>query len=302
MSVPILRRSISSNALNTLKRRNSFTTLHRTLSQSSGYSTIATPSKSPILQAESFSDFMGFLYGEECYAKTNLLWENLPKETKDIFVARVLDKKKQKYDDLSYSDVKELFAGQSSPTKNSFIHYRQKVGPYFRHVVPEIAEPSISKVIGELYNHELTYNDRVRLKEEAEMQFNATRDERLEFAKDYIQSTKVHFDQDPYIDKIRCWVDETVNNKLKEIDSMLATLRTDVSAEEHEARNHHQKNKPDETTIKAQNVERNGMQFLESKANSNPNFVRVISKQSKKLVKRFKRKRKSTGLDCRNNV
>lgn len=110
----ILKRSISSNAVNNVKRRTSvplsFTNLHRTLSQTSCYSTGSTRSVPIELQEESFHEFFNYVTGEDQYNKVNNLWEILPKETKDVFIKRVLAKKKKLNNDrkLVYNDLRNV--------------------------------------------------------------------------------------------------------------------------------------------------------------------------------------------------
>lgn len=74
----------------TLKRLTSLKDIKNRLSQSGGKSI-----KSSTLNNKSFNEFLYFLSGEDYYENANLLWENLPIETKHIFVERVLFKEKQ---------------------------------------------------------------------------------------------------------------------------------------------------------------------------------------------------------------
>ncbi|KAK5781670.1 hypothetical protein RI543_000856 [Arxiozyma heterogenica] len=110
----ILKRSISSNAVNNVKKRASLsfsaTNLHRTLSQSSCYSTGSTQSAPIELQEELFNEFFNYVTRKEQYNKVNNIWEILPRETKDMFIKRVLAKKKKLNNErkLVYNDLRNV--------------------------------------------------------------------------------------------------------------------------------------------------------------------------------------------------
>lgn len=145
-SSSILKRSISSNAVNNVNRRTSLsfstTNLQRTLSQSSCYSTGSTQSVPIELQEESFNEFFNYVTGNDQYNKVNNLWEILPRETKDVFIKRVLAKKKKLNNGrkLVYNDLKNVLI-----MRDGFNLYAENEGPYPIHISNNNNNNNISK-------------------------------------------------------------------------------------------------------------------------------------------------------------
>lgn len=103
----VLKRSISSNAVNNIKHRRSIVNLHRTLSQTSIYSTGST-----IENNTEFDDFINLLSGDNYYNRADYLWDTLPTETKNMFMKHLIDKQhlERALDENSqYDDVKTIF-------------------------------------------------------------------------------------------------------------------------------------------------------------------------------------------------
>lgn len=115
----VLKRSISSNAVNNIKKRQSLVNLRRTLSQTSCYSTESTD-----LNDESFNELLFCLSGDNNYDLANTLWDMLPKEINDLFIERLRTRRKHKSDkNLDYKDFRNVFHtgkehGSSTTTKN----------------------------------------------------------------------------------------------------------------------------------------------------------------------------------------
>ncbi|SMN18432.1 similar to Naumovozyma dairenensis NDAI_0C01930 hypothetical protein [Maudiozyma saulgeensis] len=104
----VLKRSISSNAVNTIKKRRSFVNLHRTLSQTSCYSTGSTSENN--INDESFDDFMLLLSGAR-HQRTDQMWEILPNESKISYLRRLLERQQREEEyghKISYDDLKTL--------------------------------------------------------------------------------------------------------------------------------------------------------------------------------------------------
>lgn len=316
----ILKRSISHNAVNNLKRRNSIPGLHKTLSQTSLYSTGST--KSQNLNRESFNEFLIFLNGEDYYETEHSLWENLPKETRDIFVARVLAKKQSyRKKELNYNDIRHLFEGEPTPPKGSFMHYRNKLGPHFRQSAPGLQEQTISKIIGQLYNYELTESDRDLLKKEAHEVYQNATNERLEYAREYISRAPRMVDKDPHLEEIKAWRDkQDIDAKLKELNALVGRIEqylpSPVTATTDDAEHTTligstpSSSKFSSSYNPTVNVVSNGgshsgngkkpptiMKSKMKKTDTKETFAAMIASKSKKLVQRFKRKKRPAALD-----
>ncbi|CCC70774.1 hypothetical protein NCAS_0F02900 [Naumovozyma castellii] len=304
-----LKRSISSNAVNNLKRRPSFSGLHRTLSQTSCYSTGSAMSAN--LRNESFNEFMYFLNGEEYYNKANYLWENLPKETKDVFVARVSTKKRNlNKEDMTYNDIKDLFQGQTAPTKGSFMQYRKKISPYFRQESPGMPESTISKIIGQLYNNELTEKDRKRLKREAEQFYNNETQHRLKEAKKYINKSNKSSCDDPFLEQMELWKGrKELADKIKELNTLMTKLEVPSHAVKSSGVPTPQNKQSltpipvEKSTFKKKNTTTSGttIKVKVKENNKSTTFAASITNQSKKLMKKFKKKKRPAALNLYRN-
>lgn len=92
----VLKRSISTNAVNTIKKRRSIINLHRTLSQTSCYSTGSTSENN--INGELFDDFMLLLSGAGHHNRTDYMWEILPNESKIAYLRRLLERQQHEDD------------------------------------------------------------------------------------------------------------------------------------------------------------------------------------------------------------
>ncbi|SMN19719.1 similar to Naumovozyma dairenensis NDAI_0C01930 hypothetical protein [Maudiozyma saulgeensis] len=233
--VQCLKRSLSSSTLNHVVRRKSISgmnTLHRTYSQSSVYSTPMNISQN--LNNESFQEFYSYLNGDEYYKKVGLLWENLPQETRDIFIARVMSKKCVQskgrnsidcLDGLKYDVASELFDGCKTPTKNSYLHFQGKLAPHFYGVGQgKYDAATVSRIIGRIYNQELSLDDKRRLKDETmEIYRNVVR-ERLYGAKQYIEINNIKSKNDPYLSTVDTWSEKKIGQRVEEINSLIRRI------------------------------------------------------------------------------
>ncbi|CCK69644.1 uncharacterized protein KNAG_0C05460 [Huiozyma naganishii CBS 8797] len=231
----MLHRSASANAVATLRRRSrSFSSvsgqttgrpfLRRTLSQSSNISMVSSLNSNQKLRDESFNEFWHFLSGDEYYGAVNSLWDKLPQDTKDIFVAKVVQKRRSTK--WTYEDVGDLFTDQAVPTKNSFMHYRRRVSPYFRNNAPGIRESVISKTVADIYNNELTDEERLELKREAEHLRAQTLAERIEIAQRYVELNTRGLDADPFLAEVRQWREEnrSLAPSVQQVNSLVEKL------------------------------------------------------------------------------
>ncbi|KAG0668345.1 hypothetical protein C6P45_004804 [Maudiozyma exigua] len=231
-----LKRTLSSSTLNNIStKRNTVTSLkslHRTYSQASICTTPITISQN--LKDDSFQEFYSYLNGDQYYEKAGSLWEHLPQETRDIFVARVMDKRYHAtrgntdsfeiLDGLNYNDACELFNGKK-PTKNSYMHFYGKMSPHFYNSGnTKYDAATVSKIIGRIYNQELTESDRERLKKETMDLYKKEVRDRLFTAKQYIEKNKERCDNDPLMATIDKWNHEKLGNRLDEINNLIRTI------------------------------------------------------------------------------
>lgn len=223
-----LKRSLSSSNLQSLSRRSSFSTLERTVSHSCVQTTPITVSSG--LNNESFQEFYTYLNGEDHYKSANRLWENLPQTTRDIFVARVLDKKSTHngvqtvdvLDGLKYDTAKELFVGQKQPTKNSYMHYRGKLAPHFYDTGRvKIDSATASKIIGRIYNQELSHEDKKRLKEDTMKEYENIVRDRLYTTKQFIARNERSASDDAFLAAIEKWSEKHENQRIEQIANLL---------------------------------------------------------------------------------
>lgn len=203
----ILTRSISSGALNQIRARSGSIVSQTSRISGSGGAVIRQELRrtlssrsltlpSPVIRSEglspgdhlydsSLNQFIEYIEGKsptiapekeqegeevDAHNEMVLLWESLPQTTKDIFISRALVKRTgHTNQELNYEDVKELFGSPSSssaPSKSGFIQYRKRIGPYLRRE-KKLDEPTISKIVGEMYRKELSAKDKQLLKREA---------------------------------------------------------------------------------------------------------------------------------------
>lgn len=248
-----LKRTLSSSTLNNVSRRrnsiSSLKSLHRTYSQTSVCISPITISQK--LKDDSFQEFYSYLNGDQYYEKAGLLWENLPQETRDIFIARVMDKRCHNskrfitsfdyLDGLKYNDACELFDGKT-PTKNSYLHFYGKISPHFQNTGNvKYDAATVSKIVGRIYNQELTEADRKRLKEETMDLYKKEVHDRLYTAKQYIEKNKSNSDNDPFLATIDKWNHEKLRNRLDEINNLIRTI--EVKQEKVEGEQKQQKKK-----------------------------------------------------------
>lgn len=216
-----LKRSLSSSSLQNLSRRNSFSTLERTTSRTSVQTTPMVIS--PGLNNESFQEFYTYLNGEEHYRSANRLWENLPQQTRDVFVAKVLNKKStcksntsiDVLDGLKYDTAMDLFVGQKKPTKNSYLHYKGKMAPHFYNTGKvHYDSAAVSKIIGRIYNQELTNEDKKKLKEDTLKEYENLVRDRLYATKQYITRSESHVPDDLILPPLTNGVTKISTNEL----------------------------------------------------------------------------------------
>lgn len=120
-----LKRSISHNAVNNLRRVESSTSLYRTLSQSSCFST--TSVNSARILNDSYAEFLLDIMPPDEEMKR--CWEQLPKQTKQMYIARALKRSEAKgvTDHLKDPDLGKILGDGKPPINNSFFHYRDKI-------------------------------------------------------------------------------------------------------------------------------------------------------------------------------
>lgn len=182
---PTLKKSLSQNALNTIKRRNSTNSLHRTLSQSSCFST--SSSTTAQIRDDSYREFLLFLIGEE---NAKICWENLPRETKNVFIAKALKKSNYLKSESTLKDpsLSEILKDGRIPTKNSFFYYRNRVTPHIRNSEREHDAIAISKIASGFYNNELSESERQRLKLDAKKEYDKFLIQRRKVAEQFIDT------------------------------------------------------------------------------------------------------------------
>ena len=269
-----LKRTLSSSTLNNVSRRrnsiSSLKSLHRTYSQTSVCTAPITISQN--LKDDSFQEFYSYLNGDQYYEKAGSLWENLPQETKDIFIAKVMDKKCQnskKYTDsfdyldgLKYNDACELFDGKK-PTKNSYLHFYGKISPHFHNTGNvKYDAATVSMIVGRIYNQELTAADRERLKEETMDLYKKEVRDRLFMAKQYIEKNKTNYDSDPFVATIDKWNHKKLGNRLDEINNLIRTIEV-----------------KQENTAKEEKKQKKKKTIISTLGKQSKKFIKVLSKK-----------------------
>lgn len=314
----VLKRSISQNAISGIGRRNSVSSiprLRKTISQTSLYSTGSTQSAN--LKNDSFNEFCQFMYGEEQVQKMNSLWDQLPTDTKNIFIAKAVQKKKKPNSKLEYKDIKALYNDAALPSKNPYVHYRNKLGPHIRNASPGIKEQTVSKIVGELYNNELSEHDKELLKFEAQQYFHNVLKYRVEKADKYVENTLERAEYDKYLEEITSWKENAaLTGKIRELNELLERLESisissplttkppvdnkkdtnektaivelhGTKKEKHEKNTSSHNTKPNKSTSsKKTNI-----------SNDNNSFLKKFTKNSHKFVRRFKRSKKPASLE-----
>ncbi|CCD23853.1 uncharacterized protein NDAI_0C01930 [Naumovozyma dairenensis CBS 421] len=164
----VLKRSISYNAVNNVKKRTSITNLHRTLSQTSCYSIGSLQSKQD-LTSEPFNEFLDYLVNDNYVSKANLVWENLPKETRDIFVAKAMAKNKHKDQARQiHPDIIELLQSQkqnphrkvhTSTWRNRKSDYMQLFSDHPKDI-PNRRAQNITEILNQFCAYDLTDSER----------------------------------------------------------------------------------------------------------------------------------------------
>lgn len=251
----MLTRSISSSALTQMRARSGSIasqtsrvtassassihrqTLHRTLSSKSltlPSPTIQTRSlnKQSPLYDDTLDQFIGFVEGRgdtmdeqnEYYEQMNNLWESLPQSTKDIFISRALQKRG---DDVDYEDVKALFPDETHPpSKNGFMQYRKRIGPYLRRDDKRLDEMTISKIISDMYWGELDPMERKQLQNEASIDHNKFMNDRVQAAKKYankitaVNNARELLKKDPILSQI------PIEPRVNRVQSILKRMNT----------------------------------------------------------------------------
>lgn len=311
----ILKRSISTNAVNNIKRRTSVTNLHRTLSQTSCYSTGTTQSVTTGLQEESFNEFLDYISGNDKYDQANNLWEILPHETKEVFIKRVLAKKKKLNNEkLAYGDLRALLLAQnskistskryrtttasSSATKRSNIHNNSR-------------EEILSQIIGQLFDEVSIQEDLKTRYGRQDMPSTCLRIRRHEDDEEKTPLNNVKnseqqdllLENDTAMERIRLWRDrQEINDKISELNHLIeryeqfSPLATPVSDKSQE-----RKITLNTTTSRkgVKSIETPKQHEIHSNNNNNNSFsiFDMFASKSKKFIGRFKHKKKRSQFE-----
>lgn len=272
----VIKRSISSNAISSIKKRNSITSMtgiSRTLSQSSCYSTGSTKQKK--VDKELFNEFYFYMSGQDHCNKANQAWEILSDETKDIFQAKVINKKTDlEAQELRDVDIIDVFG--NTPTRSSFMQYKKNVGPYLRQNYPAMPEVVISKIIGDIYNNSLSDDDKHRIKRDAEYNYQSSTNSRLKHCRSSIEQVLNRFDEDPYLSQTQSWhilskVDDDIE-KLNELIKKLQLIQHSKDGDLH-------------------------LELKSEKITKGKSVFNGLTKKTKKLVGKFKVKRRAKAAD-----
>lgn len=147
----VLKRSISSNAVNNIKHRRSIVNLHRTLSQTSVYSTGSTTENTT-----DYDDFINLLSGDNYYNRADYLWDTLPTETKNMFMRQLIDKQhlERTNDGISeYDDVKTIYKSGRGSVVSQILRKRGNTGRNHRDKVSSTqTQDKRNRIIREIAN------------------------------------------------------------------------------------------------------------------------------------------------------
>lgn len=162
-------------------------------------------------------------YGPATLLGVKLMWETLPQSSKDIFISRALERRKNDKDTWRYSDIKELFESKAPPSKSGFIQFRKRIGPYLRKEQGnKLDERTISRVIGDIYREELSKLDKKQLQREAKRNHEMFVKERIKVVEQYVNQNlqKQRIANDPNLLNLnRNGTRQRIKNIMKEINN-----------------------------------------------------------------------------------
>lgn len=305
----VLKRSISTNAVNTVKRKTSVTNLHRTLSQTSCYSTGTTQSVPAGLQEESFNEFLKYISGDDKYDKSDNLWDILPNETKEVFIKRVLTKKKKlNNEQLAYSDLRALLMAKDKSNKDLYNMKPKRSKSQTRPKISSQREQVLSEIIGQIF-------DDVSVQETQKSRYGKNNISPTWLTVNDNENTEqmdLLLDNNSAMEKIRLWRDrQEINDRINELNhlieryeqfSPLATpssnnvkdkkLNTPKTSNSHEITHipspSATKTISNNTTHKSNSSDNNG---------SNSTIFDIFASKSKKFIGRFRHKKKSAQFE-----
>ena len=311
-----LKRSISYNAINNVKKRTSINNLHRTLSQTSCYSNGSTQTYKNS-NIDPFNEFLSFLSNDDYIGQENILWDNLPKEVKEFFIARALAKKKLANDHtIHLNDLKELFRNNASIPNNSDIpprYIRRNIASNIKRQARKSREQNISRLIGQFFDYELTEMQ----KEEILNEFSMPEEENPFLSVHSKDRQKECSETEPPISSPEPYLSE-INEKIKELNKLMERL------EQYSPVTTPTTNDTDKAPItsssattplisKDKDLRATTNRSLNKKMNETPShqslranlpkkhteetFLEMLATKSKKFMKKFKHKKKPAKLD-----
>lgn len=305
----VLKRSISTNAVNTIKRRTSVTNLHRTLSQTSCYSTGTTKSVPTDLKEESFNEFLDYISGGNKLDKANNLWQILPSETKEVFIKRVMAKKKKMNDKkLAYTDLKILLTAQEYTSET------KKRSPYNLTNRQPISqrEQLLSEIIGQIFDEvSVQENTKSRYGNDVSPMWLNLNDEEKTPVNNAKSSDQMDLllENNATMEKIRLWRDrQEINDKINELNrlidryeqsSPLATPVSDVDLEKKHTLKTANIPKPKTQPSRYKNTTMYTFPTDKTRKqeSNNGSLFDMFASKSKKFIGRFKHKKKASSLD-----
>ncbi|KAG0669046.1 hypothetical protein C6P45_004186 [Maudiozyma exigua] len=203
----VLKRSISSNAVNNIKHRRSIANLHRTLSQTSVYSTGSTTDNTP-----EYDDFINLLSGDNYYNRADYLWDSLPSETKNIFMKQLIDKRhlERVHDQNAlYNETKNIYKSGRGSVVSQILRKRNNTSrnQRDRHHSPQTQDKRnriIREIADEIYD---------------ELMKDGVRQERHSFdSGDTQRRNSIH--QETYLEHEK----EQIDLKIKELNELIDKL------------------------------------------------------------------------------
>ena len=155
----VLKRSISSNAVGNTPRRRSMMNLHRTLSQTSCYSTGSTEQR--YYQEDIIDDSLYARDGSFDKERNNMVWDNLSSEAKDIIVKRLLSRQQSSSrNSLVYEDLTSEFESSWNAAPPRGRKHVKVTGTHHKqnHSGRSRKSRDLSNIVGEVYNDLLMKN------------------------------------------------------------------------------------------------------------------------------------------------
>lgn len=310
----VLKRSVSYNAVNNTKRRNSVRNINRSLSQSSCYS--AGSNMTAQLNNESFNEFLCFLSGEEYYSRVNSLWEHLPSETKDMFVAKALAKKKAIVNrDLSHNDV-DILQSDSIPTSTTWRSKYRNTKSTDSRFGESSNDNNTNDLVDHLYNHEVAEEEKKALLAE-----NLLLEEQASSIPEERDTCVGQMPDAQYLQEVKLWRDrQEITEKIKELTMLIEKFeRYTVSPTTTKPSSKTKDGTPTSTGFSDRDLHQRGvLKHIEvtqrptqvrdsidspvnperpSQSQKKHNIIDRIARGSKKFVRNFKRKKRPAKLD-----